>query len=156
MDIFSDYHKNFLFDLASTNVQFIIIGGYAVNFHGYPRFTNDMDLWINDELENILNFADFLKEQNFDNNSIEQIKQLDTTKVNAFHIGEENAKIDFLTKIKGLEFKVCYKQANQLPLKSAIIRLLHLDDLIVSKMMSDRLQDKADVEALQNIKRKKM
>lgn len=80
---------------------------------------------------------------------------MDFTKVLAFHIGEPPRRIDFLTKIMGLTFQEADERKMFLPLGDFQVPVLHIDDLIVNKLISGRAKDKADVEELQNIMRLK-
>lgn len=52
MDIFDEELLDFFRALQEHHVKYIMVGGYAVNFHGYPRYTGDIDLWLNDTIEN--------------------------------------------------------------------------------------------------------
>lgn len=80
---------------------------------------------------------------------------MDFTKVLAFHIGEPPRRIDFLTKIMGLTFQEADERKMFLPLGDFQVPVLHIDDLIVNKLISGRAKDKADVEELRNIMRLK-
>jgi len=59
MDILAAAHKTFLMDLLDAKVNFILIGGYAVNYHGYPRYTADMDIWLKPDNGNKQKLASF-------------------------------------------------------------------------------------------------
>jgi hypothetical protein len=52
VDIFDEHILTFWKALQEYEVQYILVGGYAVNFHGYQRFTGDMDLWLKDASAN--------------------------------------------------------------------------------------------------------
>lgn len=80
---------------------------------------------------------------------------MDFTKVLAFHIGEPPQRIDFLTKIMGLTFQEADERKMFLRLGDFQVPVLHIDDLIVNKLISGRAKDKADVEELRNIMRLK-
>jgi predicted nucleotidyltransferase len=52
VDIFDEEILNFWKALQDQSVEYILVGGYAINFHGYQRFTSDLDIWLKDSLEN--------------------------------------------------------------------------------------------------------
>lgn len=61
MNIFLQQHQTFLFGLIDSNVEFILVGGYAVIYHGYGRTTGDMDLWLKPDNNNKLRLIDTLR-----------------------------------------------------------------------------------------------
>ena len=155
MNILFEPHKEILRKLIQFNVEFILIGGYAVNFHGYNRATADMDIWLNPDNHNKLKFLDFLKAEGFDKESLDHITKTDFTKHAAFHIGEKPLQVDFLTIITGIDFSEAYREKQFLPFGDNDIPVIHLDHLIMSKITSTRTKDKLDVEELQKIMRLK-
>ena len=133
----------------------MLIGGYAVNFHGYSRATGDMGVWLKPDNENRSKFIGYLKDEGFDEESLIRISETDFTKHAEFHIGEKPLQVDFITIISGVSFSEADQQKQLLPLGDSFIPFLHLDHLILSKMTSNRLKDKLDVEELQKILRLK-
>jgi hypothetical protein len=71
----------------------------------------------------------------------------------AFHFGNPPEKIDFLTKMSGIDFDKSFSQTVKLQLKNYDIPVLKLDDLIINKLLSSRAKDKADIEELQKIQK---
>lgn len=154
MDILTEAHRKLLVDLLDAGIEFLLIGGYAVNYHGYPRFTMDMDIWLKPDNENKLRFVSFLQDQGFSRESIDHLKGLDFNTAQSFHMGELETRIDFLTKISGsVEFNEAYARCSKLPLAGKLVPIIQYEDLIVNKMMSGRPQDKADIDQLQKIRR---
>jgi hypothetical protein len=151
MNILLEPHKHLLRRLIDFKVDFILIGGYAVNFHGYNRATGDMDVWLKPDNENRSKFIGYLKAEGFDEESLLRISETDFTKHAAFHIGEKPLQVDFITIISGVSFLEADQQKQLLPLGDSFIPVLHLDHLILSKITSNRLKDKLDVEELQKI-----
>jgi hypothetical protein len=151
MEIVAKANKQFLIDLTKSNVIFILIGGYAVNYYGYARFTLDMDIWLKPDNDNQKTFISFLESQLYDNESIQIIRKIDFNDANSFHIGQGAAKIDFLTKISGVKFEEAYPICNSLNINENIVKVIHYRHLIINKMISDRSKDRADVDELQNI-----
>lgn len=153
MNLFLDRHKQLLSLLLKHQVDFIIIGGYSVIYHGYARTTGDVDIWLRPDNLNKEKLVPAFLELNLSDESIRQLSILDFNKHHVFHIWEEPEKADFLTYISGVNFE----EANQQKIIAAVdglsIPFLHLNHLILSKMTTGRLQDKADIEELQKINR---
>ena len=137
------------------NVKFILIGGYAVIYHGYERTTGDMDIWLKPSNENRDKFVAALKEHGTDQEGLDTLINMDFTKPQVLHIGKMPNKIDFLTKVQGLNFEEAARQSVTLQLKNKHIPVLHFDHLIINKLLTGRMQDKADVEKLKKIHRLK-
>lgn len=155
MNIFIENHQLLLKSLLNHEVNFLLVGGYAVIYYGYKRTTGDMDLWIEPSNENKLKLIKVLKEFEFDNNGIEHINQLDFTKHLAFHFWEEPERVDCLTKITGVNFKEAFEQKVIADIEGINIPVIQYKHLILSKLSSGRLKDKADVDELQKVNRHK-
>jgi hypothetical protein len=140
-----------LTSLLENKVEFLTIGGYAVILHGYIRTTGDLDIWINPSPENKLRLLEVLSKLQFDPAGIEIVRNMDFTNVVVFHIGVEPERIDFLTQIAGVDFAKAQDRQEYFSYQNYRIPYLHIDDLIVNKLRSGRLQDVADVDALQKI-----
>ncbi len=153
MNILTPAHKKFLLDLLESKVIFLLVGGYAVNYHGYPRYTKDLDIWMKPDNENKMNFISFLKKQKFDPTGINKISDFDFTEAQSFHVGQDETRIDFSTKFSGVSFDEAFQEHATLILDDQKIPVIQFQHLIVNKMMSDRLQDKADVDMLQKIRK---
>ena len=151
MNFLLDKHKKILIDLVESRVDFLLVGGYAVIFYGYARTTGDMDLWLKPDNDNKIKFLSVLEKYLTDKSGIEKVKKLDFTDVVAFHIGSPPEKVDFLTKIAGVNFDDAFLHKACLSIQNYQIPVLHLNDLIANKLLSARLKDKADVEELQKI-----
>lgn len=155
MNILTEAHKKLLVDLLNGGVEFLLIGGYAVNYHGYPRYTMDMDLWLNPSDTNKEQFITFLQREGFLDEGINHLKKVDFSTAQVFHIGEQETRIDFLTKLSGVEFNEAYNQCAKLPIGNKIVPVIQYEHLMVNKMLSGRAKDKADVDELQKIRKYK-
>jgi|ERR1035437_4631154 hypothetical protein len=151
MNFLIEKHKEILIDLLNSKVDFLLVGGYAVVYHGYGRTTGDMDVWLKPDNENKMKLLSVLEKHLTDKSGIEKIKNLDFKEVIAFHIGSPPDKVDFLTKIAGVDFNEAFSHKASLSIQNQQIPVLQLNDLIKNKLLSARLQDKADVEELQKI-----
>lgn len=155
MDLFLKAHKIFLLLLLRHNVKFLLVGGYAVICHGYERTTNDMDVWLKPTNKNKDNFISALKEHGVDSERLEAVKKMDFAKPQVLAIGKKPNQIEFLTVVTGLNFDEADEQKIVVELEGRPIRLLGYEDLIANKILTGRLQDKADVEELQKIQRER-
>ena len=137
--------KEFLELLNSNNVQYLLIGGWAVGFHGYSRFTADMDIFIGLSEENISSLKQALHEfgvPEFD-------KSMLTTKGNVFRIGSTPLRIEIINEISGVDFNNAYKNREFVDLEDQLrISVISLDDLFKNKSSTGRARDKADLEEL--------
>jgi len=151
MIIFLDPHKSFLKKLVSGNIEFILVGGYAVNYYGYTRTTGDIDLWLKPDNSNRDCLISVLMKEGFSEEGINKIQSLDFTTMVAFHTGEMPFKIDFMTHISGLTFSEAISKKESLLVDDFVIPVLSFDHLILSKISTSRKRDQADVEELQKI-----
>ena len=139
--------KELLKSLIDQKVKFLIVGGYAVTFHGYPRFTGDLDLWVDTSEENAKNIVISLKSFGFNTPNLRI--GLFTGKDIVTRIGVEPMKVEIFTHIPGLEFEASYEDKVLLHLDDVgDVPFVSLDDLKISKKTSGRAQDLADLEKL--------
>ncbi|RAJ32243.1 nucleotidyltransferase [Pedobacter cryoconitis] len=155
MNLFIEKHQDLLKELLLKDVDFIIIGGYSVIFHGYARSTGDVDLWLKPDNLNKLKLLDVLKQMDFDEEDIQHIAELDFTKYIVFSMWDEPEKVDFLTRISMIEFEHADQRKIIADVDGVKVPFLHLNDLVLSKFNTGRLKDKADVEELQRIQKEK-
>jgi hypothetical protein len=155
MNIFVESHQNFLKSLLNHKVNFLLVGGYAVIFHGYKRTTGDMDLWIEPNDENKERLLIVLKEFDFNSEDIEHISQLDFTKHLAFHFWEEPERVDCITYVSNVNFEEAFASKVIADIEGIQIPIIQYQHLIQSKISSERLKDHADVEELQKVNRNK-
>ena len=154
MNIFSNTHQKLIKELTKAKVEFILIGGYAVIYYGYKRTTGDMDLWLKPTNENKMKLLPVLKKLKFNISDINHIETLDFTKHLTFHFWEEPERVDCLTMISGVKYDKADKEKVLAEFEGLTIPVIHYKHLIISKITSERLKDKADVEELQKINKK--
>jgi hypothetical protein len=155
MDILLEEHKKFLLLLLKRKVEFMLIGGYAVIYYGYERGTADMDIWLKPTNENRDKFLLALKEHGIGNESLTIASKLDFTKAQVLSLGDKPNKIDILTKVQGLNFEEADKEKKMFPMKDKLVPIIQYHHLIITKMITGRPQDKADVDVLQKINKGK-
>jgi hypothetical protein len=140
--------RDFIQALNNNKVDYLLVGGYAVVFHGYSRTTGDMDLWVDCSKANyqklILAFQDF-KMPLFD---MTETKFLQKDKFDVFRFGRKPVAIDIMTKMADLDFKDCYKQAQFFDDDGLILPVVHINNLITAKKAAGRGKDLTDLEFL--------
>jgi len=155
MNVFIQSHQQLLKCLLQHKVNFLLVGGYAVIYHGYKRTTGDMDLWIEPSNQNKTNLIEALKTFEFNADDIKHIAQLDFTKHLAFHFWEEPERVDCITYVSNVSFSEAFAGKIIADIEGISVPVIQYQHLIQSKITSDRLKDKADVEELQKINRHK-
>ena len=99
--------KEFIQLLNKNKVKYLIVGGYAVAFHGYPRYTKDIDIWIKAEGENAKNIIKTLNQFGFSFPNLTDADFLISDQV--IQLGCPPNRIDLLTSISGVSFDECYE-----------------------------------------------
>jgi hypothetical protein len=153
MYIFLEEHKKFLLLLLKHQVDFMLIGGYAVIYYGYERTTGDMDIWLRPENENREKFILALAEHGIVKADLDVLKSVDFSETRVMYIGAEPNKIDFLTKVQSVEYNNADMNKNYFPLDQVLIPIVHFEHLIQMKSVSNRLKDTVDVDILQKIRK---
>ena len=138
--------KEFLRLLNTHEVEYLLIGGYAVGYHGYPCATNDMDIWIAIHPNNAERMVTVLHAFGFDTPdlSIDLFLQ-DHTIV---RMGLPPMRIEVLTTISGVQFAACYAERVSTRLDGVDVNLISLPYLKVNKQASGRYKDLDDLEHL--------
>jgi predicted nucleotidyltransferase len=151
MNLFMDRHQELLKELLDAKVDFIVIGGYSVIFHGYMRTTGDVDIWIKPGNENKMKVLSVLHNLDIDGDTLDTISELDFSKHLAFNFWNIPERVDFLTHVN----LVTYDEADNAKIIADIdglkIPFLHLNHLVLSKMTTGRPKDAADIDELQKI-----
>ncbi len=137
--------KEFIELLNKNNVRYIVIGGYAVVYHGYVRSTNDIDIWIDIREDNIKKLIKVLDEFGF---SSLNIKETDFLPNQIIQLGYPPNRIDLITTPAGIEFETCYESKEQVSIDDIAVNIIDLENLIKAKKASNRTRDLADIEEL--------
>jgi len=153
MDFLYKTHKELLILLVEYKVDFMLIGGYSVIYYGYNRGTGDLDLWLMPNNQNKIKLLKALRIFGIKPLDLNKLEKIDFTETNMFFIGEAPEKIDFLTHVQNVVWDEAIKNVRYLPFKNIQVPVVGYHDLLLMKMASDRLKDKADVEELQKIRK---
>jgi hypothetical protein len=132
--------------LNEEKVEYLLVGGYAVGFHGYPRATKDMDIWVAVNPENAERLVRVFHRFGFSPKSISLTSFLNEKKV--IEIGIEPVRIDVIMGISGVSFSECYAKRVNFLYEGININLIDLEHIKAIKRATGRLRDLADVEEL--------
>ncbi len=138
--------KDFLKLLKSYEVRYLLIGGYAVIYHGYPRATGDMDIWVDISPENALKLVEVLKEFGFEVPELSPELFLEQGKV--IRMGLPPVRIELLTSISGVSFDECFDSRIIEKMDDVEINIINLEFLKRNKQASGRYKDLSDLENL--------
>ena len=138
--------KEFLKLLNSHRVEYLLIGGYAVGFHGYPRPTGDMDIWIAVSPENADRTACALREFGFRAETVPAALFAEPGKI--VRMGVPPLRLEIVTTISGVEFTECYARRVSATIDGVAVSMIGLDDLKANKKASGRHKDLNDLEQL--------
>jgi hypothetical protein len=134
---------------AVHRVDFLLIGGQAVIAHGYPRLTKDMDLWVRPTAANGARILDALVE--FGTPLIDFSPDRFADAETIVMLGRDPFRVDLLTHIPGVDFDTAWSRRGSVTLDAVEVPLISRQDLIANKRAVGRLQDLADVEALEAV-----
>lgn len=141
--------KEFIESLNAREVEYLVVGGYAVNAHGYPRYTKDIDFWIWLSTENIQRILAVL--QDFGMGSLGLTAEDFSNPKNIVQLGYEPLRIDLIMEIEGVDFQDCYANREVVTLSETPVNFIGVKDLIIAKENAARPQDLADAHELRRI-----
>lgn len=147
-NIFNDDFRDFIQALNNHEVEYILVGGYAVILHGYRRITGDMDIWVNQTRENYIKITRAFAEFNLSLFDMTEDNFMDLEYADVFSFGRAPFGIDILTKLKGVRFEDAFSQAQIFNEDGLVIKFIHLNNLIQSKKAAGRYKDLDDIEKL--------
>jgi hypothetical protein len=138
--------KEFLKLLNDQKVRYLLIGGYAVGYHGYPRATNDMDVWVAVDPGNADRLVAALREFGFVLPELTPDLFLEVNKI--IRMGIPPMRLEISTGISGVEFEECFAQRVVGDLDGIQVNIIDLPHLKINKKAAGRLKDLADLENL--------
>lgn len=139
--------REFIQSLNDNRVRYLVIGGYAVALHGYPRYTKDMDVWLEMSAENAARVVKALEQFGFGSLGLQESDFLEPEQV--IQLGYAPVRIDLITSAPGVEFGRCYASRVEVEIEGVVVSFIDLENLKKNKRASGRLQDLADVENLE-------
>lgn len=138
--------KEFLRLLGQHGVRYLLIGGYAVNYYGYPRATGDIDVWIELDPENARRVADAVREFGFDTPDVTPEVFMQEGRI--IRMGHAPVRIEILNLLSGVSFEECYPHRVETTIDDVNVTVIGLAGLKQNKRASARHKDLEDVKRL--------
>jgi len=145
MEIPKDF-KELLELFNSHKVEYLIVGAYALAFHGAPRFTGDIDLFVKADPDNAKRILDALVEFGFGSLDLSEVDF--TTPNNVIQLGIPPLRVDIMTSLTGIDWEKARKNKMQGNYGNITAYFISKADLITNKRTLGRKKDLADLEAL--------
>ena len=147
MDIFNEDFQDFIEYFNAYNVEYMLVGGYAVILRGYSRSTGDMDIWVNKTIDNFKLIQKAITKFGLPKLAIPKEKFF-SDDFDVFSFGKPPYAIEILTAIKGVEFSDAYATSTIEKVDNVSVRIIHLNQLIIAKKAAGRNKDLNDIENL--------
>lgn len=128
--------KEFLRLLNCHHVDYLVIGGFAVGFHGYPRSTSDIDIWVSKSPENAIRVVDAIREFGFDTPNLTPELFLQQRKI--VRMGHPPVRIEVMNEIDGVTFENCRAGRVMTEVDDIPVPVIGLADLRQNKTASAR------------------
>jgi predicted nucleotidyltransferase len=138
--------REFVELLLSRKVEFLVVGGHAVAFHGFPRFTGDIDFFVGRTVDNARRILDALGTFGFADPALD-VATL-TAPDQVIQLGRPPNRIDILTSISGVAFEDAWRHRIEGDLDGLTVQFIGFDDLRANKTASGRTKDRLDLEQL--------
>jgi len=151
--MFSQDFREFIQALNNQAVRYLVIGGYAVAFHGEPRYTKDLDIWIQLSPENAARLVRALDAFGFGSLNLRVEDFLVPDEV--VQLGYPPNRIDLLVSLQGVDFETCYTSRVETVMDGVLVNFIDLENLKKNKQATGRLQDLADLENLMKGEKKR-
>ena len=145
----NSHFQEFIALLERNRVRYLIVGGYAVGLHGFPRYTGDIDFLIAITEENAKQVLKTFKDFGFGDLGLNEEDFLEEEIV--VEIGREPLKIQILTGIDGVSFEECWEDRREVQLSGMAIPFIGIESLLKNKAASPRAKDRIDFEELKRI-----
>lgn len=144
--MFNPDFKEFVQLLVENQVEYLVVGGYAVSIHGYPRYTGDLDIWINPTPENAKKVLVSLNEFGF--SSYNLMEKDFTREYGIVQLGYPPIRIDIINTVDGVNFGECFQRKSVINIDGMHVNFISLEDLIKNKKTTARPRDIDDIENL--------
>lgn len=138
--------REFVGSLNASGVRYLVVGGYAVALHGHPRYTKDIDVWLEATPDNAARVIDALEAFGFASLGLTQADFLVPDQI--IQLGLPPNRIDLLTSLSGVDFADSYPARVQVDIDGLPVDFIDLENLKKNKRAAARAQDIADLENL--------
>lgn len=145
MEIQSDFRE--LLELFNAHkVEYIIVGGYALAYHGAPRYTGDIDIFVKPTLENAHRILKALDDFGF--GSLGLTAEDFNNQDNVIQLGVPPVRVDIMTSITGVNWKDALSGSVEGKYSDILVKFIGLDEFVLNKRAVGRKKDLSDLEAL--------
>ena len=138
--------KEFLRLLNFHNVEYLLVGGFAVGFHGYPRATSDIDIWVSRSASNATRVVAAIREFGFDTPNLTAELFQQPRKI--VRMGHPPVRIEVMNNIDGVDFELCRLNLIATNFDGIPVPVISLADLKANKKASGRPKDLDDLQQL--------
>lgn len=145
MEVQPDF-RELLASLNRSGVEYLIVGGYAMAFHGAPRFTGDLDIFVRPTPENARRILDALDQFGF--GSLDLVPEDFTTPGRVVQLGVPPVRVDLLTSLTGVEWERAEASKAHGTYGDESVFFIGREELVSNKRALGRNRDLADLEAL--------
>lgn len=139
--------KEFVQSLNDNGVRYLVVDGYAVAIHGYPRYTKDIDIWVELARDNAERIIRALHQFGFGSLGLKEQDFLEADMI--IQLGYPPRRIDLITTLAGVDFETCFSARLVVKLEDTLVNFIDLDNLRKNKRATGRAQDLADIENLE-------
>lgn len=141
--------RDLLSEFSTHGVEFLVIGAHALAAHGHVRATKDLDVWVRPSRENAARVLEALRAFGA---PLSDVSLGDFEKPGiTFQIGVDPVRIDVITEVNGVTFDDAWRRRLAVTIDGLAVPVLSREDLIANKRATGRLQDLADIEALEKL-----
>jgi predicted nucleotidyltransferase len=138
--------REFLKLLNDHEVAYLLVGGYAVAYHGYPRAATDMNIWVAIHPHNAQRLVDAIRAFGFDMPELSPDVFLKENQ--AIRMGVPPIRIEIVTSASGVNFEQCYAARVVDELDGVPVNVINLEHLKINKKATGRHRDLDDLDNL--------
>lgn len=149
MNILNEDFKDFIVYFNRYEVEYIVVGGYAVIVRGYSRSTGDIDIWVNKTLDNFKRLQKAIQHFGLPTSAVKE-SEFFSEDYDVFSFGKPPYAIEIMTAVKGLDFGSTFINSSIEQINDTPVRIIHLLNLIEAKKAAGRSKDLNDIENLPN------
>jgi len=139
--------REFIHLLNTKSVKYVVVGAWALAFHGRPRYTGDIDIFVGREQDNAGRLMEVIEAFGFGQSGIERDDFLRVDHV--IQLGRAPNRIDILTGISGVTFDEAWESREQGSISDVEVFVINRDLLIKNKRAANRDKDQADIKLLE-------
>jgi hypothetical protein len=139
--------------LNEAGVEYMLVGGYAVNAYGYVRATEDLDVWVRPSPKNAARVMQAMKTFGLPPGlRADDLARIEGRPPTGFRFGRRPLAVDLLTSVVGITFDSAWPDSVVRDFDGLEIRIIGIEALLANKRATKRLKDAADVEELERLR----